>query len=167
LRARPRPDGLQPILGDKHGGAAACGLDVHVDADEHVPIRSGRLLRQSGIPVPFTLGRVATAGFVLLTVYAFVCFPRDHLAPGQAAWFVHALAVMTAIVWALALALTPELPVGGPVAQCSGACPRNALQLVSAPDPVSHALTIAINALSALGLVGATAALVAKARSPD
>jgi signal transduction histidine kinase len=118
-------------------------------------------------PVPFTLGRATTAGFVVLTVYVFVCFPRDRLAPGPAAWFVHALVVMTAVLWGLALALTDELPVGGPVAQCSGPCPRNAFQLVSAPEPVSDALAIAVNALSALGLVGATAALVAKARSPD
>jgi signal transduction histidine kinase len=118
-------------------------------------------------PVPFTLGRVATAGFVVFTVYVFVCFPRDRLAPGPAAWFVHALVVMTAVLWALALALTAELPVGGPVAQCSGPCPRNAFQLVSEPERVSDALAIAVNALSALGLVGATVALVAKARSPD
>lgn len=42
-------------------------------------------------PVPFTLGRVATAGFVVFTVYVFICFPRDRLTPGPAAWFVHAL----------------------------------------------------------------------------
>jgi signal transduction histidine kinase len=118
-------------------------------------------------PVPFTLGRVATAGFVLMAVYVFVCFPRDHLAPGPPTWFIRALAVMTTGVWVLALALCEELPVAGPVGQCSGPCPRNAFSLVSAPAAVSDALAIAVNALSALGLAGATVALVAKARSPD
>ena len=62
LRARPRLVRLQPILGDSgpeqepstSTGSArpcvGCGLDVHVDADEPVPVRSGRLLRQGGIP---------------------------------------------------------------------------------------------------------------------
>jgi signal transduction histidine kinase len=118
-------------------------------------------------PVPFTLGRVVLAGFVVLTVYVFLCFPRDRLAPGPAAWFFDALAAITAILWALALALTAELPVGGPVAQCSGSCPPNPFQVVHAPEPLSHALTIAVNSLSAVALVGVTVALVAKARSPD
>ena len=118
-------------------------------------------------PVPFTLGRVATAGFVLLTVYVFICFPRDHLTPGPAASFVRALVILTTALWVLALALTEELPVGGPVAQCTGACPANAFQLVSTTEAVSQALAIAVNALSALGLVVATGTLVAKARSPD
>src|SRR5436190_1098987 len=36
-------------------------------------------------PVPFTLGRVATAGRVLFTAYVYVCFPRDRRPPGPAA----------------------------------------------------------------------------------
>jgi signal transduction histidine kinase len=117
--------------------------------------------------LPFTLGRVALALFIVLTAYVFVCFPRDHLGPGVERGFIRALALSSLVVWAVALPLTDKLPQGGPVAQCSRECPRNALRLVSASSTVSDALTAAVSATTALALLGVTVLLVAKARSPD
>ena len=117
--------------------------------------------------VAFTLGRVALAVFVVFTAYVFVCFPRDHLGSDIGGWFIRALALISAVVWALVLALTQDLPVGGPLAQCTGECPPNALQLVDTSATVAGALTTAVSVISALALAGVTGVLVAKARSPN
>jgi signal transduction histidine kinase len=117
--------------------------------------------------LPFTLGRIALAVFVVFTVYVFACFPRDHLGRDAGSWFIRALAIMNTVLWALALAVTVELPVGGPVAQCADRCPGNALRFVDAPTAVSDVLTVAVNLLSALALAGVTLVLVVKACSPD
>jgi hypothetical protein len=41
--------------------------------------------------LPFTLGRVALAVFVVSTVCVFLCFPRDHVDRGIGSWFIRAL----------------------------------------------------------------------------
>src|SRR3954447_491289 len=115
--------------------------------------------------LPFTLGRIALAVFVVFTVYVFVCFPRDRPGSSLERAFVGALVVANAVVWVLALALVRELPVGGPVAQCSGRCPPNALRVIGASSTVSDAVATAVSATTALAIAGVTVILVGKARS--
>src|SRR5689334_11093786 len=50
LLARPRPVGLRPILGEGGGRAACSELELHIDANEPVPVGRGWLLRQGGLP---------------------------------------------------------------------------------------------------------------------
>jgi signal transduction histidine kinase len=118
-------------------------------------------------PLPFALGRVALAGFILFTAYVFACFPRDHLAPGPERRLIRAFALTTVVLWALMLGLGDELPVGGPVARCVGPCPRNALQLAHPPDVVSDALALTVSGFTALSLAAVTVLLVVKSRSPN
>jgi len=117
--------------------------------------------------LPFTMGRVALAIFVLFTVYVFACFPRDRLGSAVERAFVRGLVLSSAVVWLLALAFAKELPVGGPVAQCSGGCPLNALRLVTTSSTVSDVLDLAVSATTAIAIAGVTVILVGKARSPN
>jgi signal transduction histidine kinase len=117
--------------------------------------------------LPFTLGRLALAVFIVFTAYVFVCFPRDRLGDGFERRLMRAAVLASVVVWTLTVALAQQLPIGGPIAQCVGECPRNALQLVDAPASVADTLTVVVSAINVLILAGVTVALVAKARSPN
>ena len=59
------------------------------------------------------------------------------------------------------------LPSGGALISCGDSCPENAFRLASAPEPVSDALKLSVNAVTSLCLLALALLLLAKARSPS
>jgi len=124
-------------------------------------------LTASQTSVVHTAGRVFFAAFVVYLAYAFLCFPRGRLASDGERRLVAGLAAATALTWLVALPLVSELPAAGPLADCPRSCPANAFQLASTSARVTSAIDLAVNAVSAAGLLGVIAVLARKARSPS
>jgi len=114
----------------------------------------------------FTLGRVLQAAFVVYLVYVFLSFPYDRLRSDLEHGFMATFTVVTAIVWALALTLTQELPAGGPFVDCGNRCPDNALGIGGVSTGVSEAVGYVVTSVTALALGVVAVLLVHKARSP-
>ncbi|HSL63252.1 MAG TPA: ATP-binding protein [Gaiellaceae bacterium] len=123
-------------------------------------------LTASHEPLPHTLGRVALAVLVVYLSYAFLTFPRDRLGSRLERRLIGGFGVATAFLWALALPFVETLPVGGPLVDCGGGCPDNALRFVPPSEPITSAMNLAINGVTAAALVGVIAVLVDRARSP-
>ncbi len=66
---------------------------------------------------------------------------------------VLALALSTAVLWALILALSPTVPPGGSFTDCGTRCPHNALQ-ISGHAATGAALSTAFNVVFTISLIG-------------
>jgi signal transduction histidine kinase len=124
-------------------------------------------LNGSADPVWFTLGMTVWAGWLLLLASTFLSFPRGRLAPGFERWFVGALALAIAVIWASIILLSQDLPGGGPFVRCISTCPHNGLQAVEAPDVVGRALVAAFDVVITAGVAVVGVLIVAKVRSPS
>jgi signal transduction histidine kinase len=114
----------------------------------------------------FTFGRVTLAAFIVYLIYVFLCFPYDRLRSDLERRFMAAFTVVTGILWALALALTRELPAGGPFVDCGSRCPENALGLAGVSNGVSGAVGYVVTSVTAVALGVVAVLLLHKARSP-
>jgi signal transduction histidine kinase len=123
-------------------------------------------LNASTDPLAHTIGRVALAVVVLYLAYAFLCFPRDRLESPLERRLMGAFVVAAGALWLVTLPLVQTLPASGPIVDCGNRCPDNAFQLVETPDAVSTGLGLAVNGVTALGLVAVIALLVGRASSP-
>jgi signal transduction histidine kinase len=117
-------------------------------------------------PWPYTFGRVVLAAFIVYLVYVFLSFPYDWLRSDLERRFMAAFGVATAILWALALALTHELPVPGPFVDCADRCPDNAVGIDGVSSGISEAVGFLVTGLTALALGVVAVLLLRKARSP-
>jgi signal transduction histidine kinase len=124
-------------------------------------------LSASGDALAHTAGRAALAVFVVCLAYVLLCFPHDRLSSQGERRLVGGVALMTVLLWLLALPLLEKLPSGGPLTDCGGSrCPENAFHLVSPSEALADGIGLAVNGAIAVALLGLVAALVAKARSP-
>ena len=123
-------------------------------------------LAASASELNFTLGRIALAILVVYFVYLFLCFPRDRLSSQLERRYVLAFAVASVAVWTIVLALARTMPKGGAFSDCGTACPGNPLQVVDTSASFTHAINLAANGLTALGLAGVIVLLLQKAASP-
>jgi signal transduction histidine kinase len=115
---------------------------------------------------PYTFGRVMLAAFVVYLAYVFLSFPSDRLRSKLERQFMVAFTAATVILWALALTLTHELPVGGAFADCESSCPDNALGIAGVSNSLSDAIGLLVTAVTALALGVIVLLLLAKVRSP-
>jgi signal transduction histidine kinase len=123
-------------------------------------------LNASGDGLEFTLGMLLWAAYVVVLVSMALCFPRTRPGTRLERSFLRALALGSAVLWALILVFAEKLPRAGEFADCGTKCPANALQLVEAPAAVGSALDAAYQIGLALTLLGVAALLFVKARSP-
>jgi hypothetical protein len=87
-------------------------------------------LNASGAPLAYTLGMVLFAVLIVYATFLYLSFPRGRLESGLERAVIRAMALSTAVLWALILALSPTLPAGGNFTDCGSRCPHNALQVV-------------------------------------
>jgi signal transduction histidine kinase len=120
----------------------------------------------SGSPAPFALGRLATAAWIVYLAYVFLCFPYDRLRSNLERRFIVAFSVTSAFLWALALALTHELPPAGAFADCGGLCPDNPVAIAGVSSTVSDAVGLLVTTVTALAVGIVAVLLFQKARSP-
>jgi signal transduction histidine kinase len=113
-----------------------------------------------------TIGRVALAAFVLCLAYVLLCFPHDHLVSQVERRVMAAFAAACAVAWVVALPLVEKLPPGGPLTDCGDTCPGNAFRLVTTPHGLSSAFGSVVTGVTAAGLLGITAVLADRIRSP-
>jgi signal transduction histidine kinase len=91
----------------------------------------------SDAPLAFDLGVLAEAPLTVLTFWLFIAFPSGRLTTFADRFLVGAWAVIMAgffLPWALG---SPVIAGGGPLSACVPGCPRNVLQVGSAPDLVT------------------------------
>ncbi len=124
-------------------------------------------LNASGEQLPYTIGRVLLAIFLVYLVYVAVIFPADRLTASSARQFMIAFCLASAATWALALAFSDRLPYGGAFADCASRCPHNPLALVNSSDGLVRTIDGLANAVTMAGLVWAVVLLVRKIRSPS
>jgi signal transduction histidine kinase len=122
-------------------------------------------LAGSGASLAHTLGMVAWAACVVYTPYMYLCFPSGRLESRLERAFMSAIAIGTAVVWALLLALSPSLPAGGSFVNCGHRCPPNALQVLTGHATTGAALGTAVRILFAVSAIGVAMLLLAKFRS--
>jgi signal transduction histidine kinase len=122
-------------------------------------------LAGSGASLAHTLGMIAWAASVVYTAYMYLCFPSGRLESGLERAFMSAMAIGTAVVWALLLALSPSLPEGGSFVNCGHRCPPNALQILGGHAATGTALGTAVRILFAVSAIGVAMLLLAKVRS--
>ena len=123
-------------------------------------------LDASATPFEYSLGRVVVTAAIVLLMYVALCFPRDRLAPGVERRFVAAFVRATAVSWALVLLLASRFPPAGPLSDCAGSCPHNALQLVGTSTATTQVLTIVAHAITIIAIVIAGSFLLRKGRYP-
>jgi len=122
-------------------------------------------LAGSGESLAHTLGMVLWAACVVCTAYMYLCFPSGRLESRLERVFMLAVAIGTAVVWGLLLALSPSLPAGGSFVNCGHRCPPNALQFLGGRPATAAALATAVRVLFTASAIGVAILLVAKARS--
>jgi len=122
-------------------------------------------LAGSGESLAHTLGMVLWAACVVCTAYMYLCFPSGRLESRLERVFMLAVAIGTAVVWGLLLALSPSLPAGGSFVNCGHRCPPNALQFLAGRPATAAALATAVRVLFTASAIGVAILLVAKARS--
>jgi signal transduction histidine kinase len=122
-------------------------------------------LAGSGASLVHTLGMVAWAACVVYTAYLYLCFPSGRLESQLERAFMSAIAIGTAVVWALLLALSPSLPAGGSFVNCGHRCPPNALQVLGGHAATGTALGTAVRILFAVSAIGVAMLLLTKVRS--
>jgi len=122
-------------------------------------------LAGSAAPLLHTLGMVAWAAGIVCTAYLYLCFPTGRLESRLERAFMLAVAIGTAFLWGLLLALSPSLPAGGTFVNCGHLCPPNALALVSGHEGMAAALATAVRILFAVSATGVGMLLLAKTRS--
>jgi signal transduction histidine kinase len=113
----------------------------------------------------YTVGRTALAALVLYFAYLFASFPRSRPNAPLERRFVAVSAALIVVPWTVLLVFANTLPHGGPLSDCTTACPGNALQLVHTSSRVTDALGLAANSATALIAVAAIALLAQKAAS--
>lgn len=124
-------------------------------------------LNASAAPLAYTLGMVVWAAVTIVYfAYMVLCFPRGRLESALERGFVVAVALSTALVWGLILALSPTLPPGGDFTDCGTRCPHNALQIVSGHAATGVALNTAFDIVTAISSIGIAMLIFHKARSP-
>jgi signal transduction histidine kinase len=116
--------------------------------------------------LPYTVGRVTHAAFIVFLAFVLLCFPRDTLGSLIERRVIGFLSITTGLLWIATLPVVRDLPPAGPLTDCEGSCPDNALRLVTAPHWVSSALRSAITIVTAVGLLAVAAVLIGKARTP-
>ena len=117
----------------------------------------------SGDPVWHSLGRLAAAAWLLLFAYAFLVQPLGRLTGRPERLLLGAYAAVAGTLWALAAVAAETLPAGGALSSCGGRCPANGLQVVAAPDWVTHLLARSIGAVTTLFLAALLAVLLRRA----
>ena len=60
-------------------------------------------LNASGVPLAYTIGMVAWAGYIVYVGYLYLCFPRGRLESALERGFILAFALSTVVVWGLIL----------------------------------------------------------------
>ena len=116
-------------------------------------------------PLAHTLGMLVWAAGIVCTAYMYLCFPSGRLESWGERTFMLAVAIGTAVVWGLLLALSPSLPAGGTFVNCGHHCPPNALQVINVHAATVTALSTAVRVLFAISAVGVGILLLAKAGS--
>ena len=124
-------------------------------------------LNASGVPLAYTFGMVAWAGYIVYVGYLYLCFPRGRLESALERGFILAFALSTFVVWGLILLLSPTLPAGGDFTNCGTDCPPNALQIVTGHPNIGLALTSASDIVFSIAAIGLAMLVFNKARSPS
>jgi signal transduction histidine kinase len=124
-------------------------------------------LNASADPVWFSIGMTAWAFFLVMILYAYVCFPRGRLGSRLERGVVHGYITAVAIIWALLLAMSNTLPAGGPFIRCGSDCPVNGLRFIDVSDSVARGLVVAFNVVTAIAVLVVAVLIFGKARSPS
>ena len=124
-------------------------------------------LNASGVPLAYTFGMVAWAGYIVYVGDLYLCFPRGRLESALERGFILAFALSTFVVWGLILLLSPTLPAGGDFTNCGTDCPPNALQIVTGHPNIGLALTSASDIVFSIAAIGLAMLVFNKARSPS
>jgi signal transduction histidine kinase len=130
------------------------------------PLYAVAALAASDDELVHTVGRVALAAFALGLAYVLLCFPHDHLGSQVERRVMATFSAASLVVWLVALPLVEKLPPGGPLTDCGDTCPDNAFRVVSTSNSLTSALGALVTAVTAAGLLGVTAVLVGRVRSP-
>jgi signal transduction histidine kinase len=124
-------------------------------------------LNTSGAPLAYTLGMVLFAVLIVYAAFLYLSFPRGRLESRSERAVIWAMALCTAVLWALILALSPTLPEGGNFGDCGTRCPQNALQIVSGNAATGDVLIAAYGLVTAIAGIVVAVMIFRKARSPE
>jgi signal transduction histidine kinase len=119
----------------------------------------------SGSALPHTIGMTIWAGWIVLTLYMYLAFPRGRLDSRLERGVILAFAGTSVVIWALILVLAKKLPAGGDFVNCGVRCPQNALRFVNASHGVGDALTVAYASVTAMLTLSTAILVISKTRS--
>jgi signal transduction histidine kinase len=120
----------------------------------------------SGDESVYTVGRLLTAAWIALYLYAFLAFPAGRLGARVERAIVGAYALAAIVVWPIVVLVAKEVPPAGPFADCGDMCPDNGLRVVNISSGAWHVPYAAVSVAAVLAAAAAAAVLVRKAWSP-
>ena len=110
----------------------------------------------------------AWALFLVMILYAYVCFPRGRLGSRLERGFVRAYITAIAGLWALLLAMSDgTAPPAALSIRCGSGCPVNGLRFIDVSDSVARGLVVAFNVVIAIAVLVVAVLIFGKARSPS
>ncbi len=113
-------------------------------------------LTGSSSPAWFTLGRVAVAAGLLLTLYLSCSYPSGRIDDRLARVVFMTGAVVLVALQAASLLISDMAPISGPFVRCTGAaCPANPFNVFSVADAASDTLSTALAVVTALAVCAA------------
>jgi signal transduction histidine kinase len=121
----------------------------------------------SSDPVWFALGMTTWVVCVSFLAYVFLTYPGARLGSRLELWFFRGVVLAFGVTWAANLVFSQWLPVGGPLSRCAGTCPKNGLQLIQTSSSTRDVLNAAFEAAVVVAVLGLSALIVGKARSPS
>ena len=114
----------------------------------------------------YASGRLVTAAWVGLYLYAFLTFPAGRPTTRVERWIVEAYAVGALVLWPLVVILAPKLPVAGALTDCGNRCPDNGLRVATVSETVWRGPYVAVSLVTAVVAVAAAVVVARKAWSP-
>jgi signal transduction histidine kinase len=128
-------------------------------------LQSATALQASGAPVLYTLGMTVWVALFVYAAFMILCFPRGLLESRTERRLILTLALSTALLWILILALSPTLPSAFVLSDCGTRCPGNALRILTGAAGIGGDLDKAYALVSVVADIGIAILIVRKARS--
>lgn len=104
-------------------------------------------------PALFTLGRLAWVALAAVLSYVVLAFPSGELDSRRTQLAYRATVAVVAAAWTVMLLGARELPVGGILTRCDGACPQNPYRVADLGGGLAAALSDATTFLTSAMLV--------------
>lgn len=104
-------------------------------------------------PGAYTLGRLAWVGLAAILSYVMLAFPSGELEGPRTRLVYRSTVAAVAAAWTVMLLGARELPVGGILTRCDGACPQNPYRVVDLGGGLTATLSDATTFLTSAMLV--------------